>query len=122
MHELRTGIAVFLVLNVLAGLVRVARGPTVADRILVAQLFGTTGVAVLLLLAADQPGRTLVLLSKRYGRALPARPGVTYLQPSAPIRIDKFDYANPEGLQEAYDLGFADGRRAAKTLAAAPVS
>lgn len=54
MHDVRTGVAVFLLLNVLAGLVRVARGPTLADRILVAQLFGTTGVAVLLLLAEDQ--------------------------------------------------------------------
>lgn len=34
-----------------AGLVRIARGPTPADRMLAAQLFGTTGVAVLLLLA-----------------------------------------------------------------------
>ena len=56
MDELRIGLAGFLLLNVLAGLVRVARGPTHADRMLVAQLFGTTGVTVLLLLA-DQPGR-----------------------------------------------------------------
>lgn len=55
MHELRTAIAVFLLLNVAAGLVRVARGPTLADRMLVALLFGTTGVTVLLLFAAD-PG------------------------------------------------------------------
>ncbi|WP_437649107.1 monovalent cation/H+ antiporter complex subunit F [Sorangium sp. So ce362] len=54
MHDVRTGVAVFLLLNVLAGVVRIARGPTLADRILVAQLFGTTGVAVLLLAAADQ--------------------------------------------------------------------
>lgn len=67
------------------------------------------------LLAADQPGHTLVLLSKRYARPLPAVAGMTYLQPSAQIRIDKFDYANPAGLQEAYDLGRADGRRAAAT-------
>jgi multicomponent Na+:H+ antiporter subunit F len=53
MHELRMGIVLFLLLTVLAGLVRVARGPTLADRMLVTQLFGTTGVAVLLLLAAD---------------------------------------------------------------------
>jgi multicomponent Na+:H+ antiporter subunit F len=53
MHELRLGIATFLLLNVIVGLVRVERGPTLADRILVAQLFGTTGVAVLLLLSAD---------------------------------------------------------------------
>jgi multicomponent Na+:H+ antiporter subunit F len=55
MHDLRVGIALFLLLTVLAGLVRVARGPTLADRVLVTQLFGTTGVAVLLLLGAD-PG------------------------------------------------------------------
>lgn len=50
-------VAVVLLLSVIAGLVRVARGPTLADRILVAQLFGTTGVAVLLLVAAD-PGKS----------------------------------------------------------------
>ena len=55
MHELRVSVALFLLSTVLAGLVRVARGPTLADRILVTQLLGTTGVAVLLLLAAD-PG------------------------------------------------------------------
>ena len=53
MDELRLGIVLFLLVNVAACLVRVARGPTITDRILVAQLFGTTGVAVLLLLAAD---------------------------------------------------------------------
>lgn len=55
MAELRTAIALFLVFTVLAGMIRVARGPTFADRMLAALLFGTTGVAVLLLLAA-RPG------------------------------------------------------------------
>ena len=55
MHEVRMAIAVVLLVTVIAGLVRVARGPTLADRMLVAQLFGTTAVAVLLLLAGD-PG------------------------------------------------------------------
>jgi multicomponent Na+:H+ antiporter subunit F len=59
MHELRSGLATFLLLNVLVGLVRVARGPTLADRLLVAQLFGTTAVAVLLLLGAE-PGASSV--------------------------------------------------------------
>jgi multicomponent Na+:H+ antiporter subunit F len=45
------GVAAFLVLNVGAGLVRVARGPSPADRMLAGQLFGTTGVAVLVLLS-----------------------------------------------------------------------
>lgn len=43
--------AVFLLCTLSAGLVRIYRGPTPADRMLVAQLFGTTTVAVLLLLA-----------------------------------------------------------------------
>ncbi len=51
MDELYIGVAVFLLLNILAGLARVLRGPTSADRMLSAQLFGTTGAAALLLLA-----------------------------------------------------------------------
>ena len=42
-------VAAFLLLNICVGLARVARGPTPADRMLAAQLFGTTAVAVLLL-------------------------------------------------------------------------
>ena len=61
-------------------------------------------------LAQNQPGETLVLLSQRYERSLPKQDGVTWVQPSAPIKIDKFDYANPEGLQETFDLGLRDGR------------
>jgi multicomponent Na+:H+ antiporter subunit F len=41
----------FLLLTIAAGMVRVLRGPTDGDRMLAAQLFGTTGVAILLLLA-----------------------------------------------------------------------
>ncbi|MDO9635932.1 MAG: monovalent cation/H+ antiporter complex subunit F [Thiobacillus sp.] len=44
-------LAIFLLLNLIVALVRVARGPTPADRLLAALLFGTTGVAILLLLA-----------------------------------------------------------------------
>lgn len=61
-------------------------------------------------LADKRPGETLVLLSKRYRRPLPYVPGRTYVQPSSPIRMDKFDYANPDGLREAFELGIADGR------------
>jgi hypothetical protein len=61
-------------------------------------------------LAADQPGQTLALLSQRYERTLPTDKGVTWVQPSRPIEIDKFDYANPAGLQETFDLGLQDGR------------
>lgn len=43
--------ALVLVMALLAGLWRVWRGPTAVDRMLAAQLFGTTAVAILLLLA-----------------------------------------------------------------------
>jgi multicomponent Na+:H+ antiporter subunit F len=45
------GVAVFLLLNLVGGLYRIVRGPSAADRMLASQLFGTTGVAVLLVLA-----------------------------------------------------------------------
>lgn len=51
MNELFNLIAVLLMLNLGAGLYRVYRGPTAADRMLALQLFGTTTVALLLLLA-----------------------------------------------------------------------
>lgn len=44
-------VAAALLATVVVGLIRVERGPTPADRMLAAQLFGTTGVAMLLLLA-----------------------------------------------------------------------
>ncbi len=44
-------VCLFLLLNICLGLVRVWRGPTVADRLLTTQLFGTTGMAVLIILA-----------------------------------------------------------------------
>jgi multicomponent Na+:H+ antiporter subunit F len=53
-------LALFLLANLLAALVRLARGPTAADRLLAALLFGTIGVAVLLLLADAGGGPALV--------------------------------------------------------------
>jgi multicomponent Na+:H+ antiporter subunit F len=52
--------AAFLIANVLIGLLRVARGPAPADRMVAAQLFGTMGVATLMLLAqaTGRPGLT----------------------------------------------------------------
>jgi multicomponent Na+:H+ antiporter subunit F len=44
-------LAGFLLLTLLGGLLRILRGPTRGDRMLAAQLFGTTGVAILLVLA-----------------------------------------------------------------------
>jgi multicomponent Na+:H+ antiporter subunit F len=44
-------VVVFLLLNLVAGLWRVARGPTAADRMLAGLLFASTTVAVLLVMA-----------------------------------------------------------------------
>lgn len=47
-------LAALLLLSVFAGMWRVLRGPTRADRLLAVQLFGTTGTAILLILAEHQ--------------------------------------------------------------------
>lgn len=51
MTGLEWPLALFLLANLLAALIRAARGPTAADRMLAALLFGSTGTGVLLLLA-----------------------------------------------------------------------
>ncbi len=51
MNAVYLAAALFLLLTLVAGLWRVLRGPTAADRMLAAQLFGTTAVACVLLLA-----------------------------------------------------------------------
>jgi len=51
METLYLGMALFLLLTLVVGMWRVLRGPTLADRMLAGQLFGTTAVACLLLLA-----------------------------------------------------------------------
>jgi multicomponent Na+:H+ antiporter subunit F len=45
------GLTVLLVASLALGLIRIWRGPCFADRMLAAQLLGTSGVAALLLLA-----------------------------------------------------------------------
>lgn len=59
MQHLYLALALFLLLNLGAGMWRVLRGPTAADRMLAAQLFGTTAVAILLLLAEVTGGAAL---------------------------------------------------------------
>lgn len=51
MQNLTFALALFLLLTLLAGMWRIFRGPTDIDRMLATQLFGTTAVAILLLLA-----------------------------------------------------------------------
>lgn len=54
MTWLLEAVALLLLLTLVLGLIRIWRGPTIADRMLAAQLFGTTGVALLLVLAELQ--------------------------------------------------------------------
>lgn len=51
MTALYLSVTLLLLLTWLAGLIRVVRGPTAADRVLATQLLGTTGTATLLLLS-----------------------------------------------------------------------
>jgi len=77
--------AVFLLCTLLAGLVRVVRGPTAADRMLAAQLFGTTGVALLLLLALALPTAALLDVALVFA-LLAAVVGVTFVHRGMPGR------------------------------------
>jgi len=54
MTWLLEAVAVLLLVTLALGLIRIWRGPTIADRMLAAQLFGTTGVGLLLVLAELQ--------------------------------------------------------------------
>jgi len=59
------GAVAFLLLNLLAGVWRIAAGPTPADRMLAVLLFGSTTVAVLLIMAewlGDAALRAVALL------------------------------------------------------------
>jgi multicomponent Na+:H+ antiporter subunit F len=59
MQPLYETLALFLLLNLAAGMWRVLQGPTAADRMLAAQLFGTTAVAMLMLLGASRASPAL---------------------------------------------------------------
>jgi multicomponent Na+:H+ antiporter subunit F len=52
MAEFLLGAAAFILAMVALGLIRVLRGPADADRMMAAQLLGTGGIAVVLLLGA----------------------------------------------------------------------
>lgn len=53
-------LALFLLTNLVVALLAAARGPTAADRMLMALLFGSTGVGILVLLAHAGAGHELV--------------------------------------------------------------
>ena len=60
MTGLEFPLALFLLANLVVALPAATRGPTAADRMLVALLFGSTGVGILVLLAHAGVGQALV--------------------------------------------------------------
>ncbi|HPQ55016.1 MAG TPA: patatin-like phospholipase family protein [Spirochaetota bacterium] len=71
----------------------------------------------------DCPGRTLVLLTRRYkDSAIPLPGKKVYVQPSQPIPVSKWDYTNPEGLQKAYELGKKDAESFLKVFTREPAN
>jgi multicomponent Na+:H+ antiporter subunit F len=84
--------AAFVLAMVALGLVRILRGPTVADRIMAAQLFGTGGIAVLLLGAAATatPAAVDVALSLAL---LAAFASAAFVQGAGPTDPDTTDQA-----------------------------
>ncbi len=60
MSGLELPLALFLLANLAAALLRATRGPTAADRMLAALLFGSTGVGILALLAFAGGGTPLI--------------------------------------------------------------
>ncbi len=63
-----------------------------------------------LALLAPEEGPVLVILTRRYPpEKLKGRPGLTYVQPSHPLVISKFEYVDADLIQDAYEQGLADG-------------
>ncbi len=59
---------------------------------------------------SGEDGRTLVLLTRRYDQTLlPRVAGRTYVQPSQSIPVEKWDYASPDLVCAALELGRRDG-------------
>lgn len=78
-NDLFAWVAVFLLISLLAALVRIVRGPSAADRLLAAMLFGTTGVAILLLLALANERPALIDVALVFA-LLAAITGATFAQ------------------------------------------
>ncbi len=60
----------------------------------------------------DRHGPALILLSFPHGPTNRTEgANRTYVQPSGDIPITQWDYTNPEGVQQTFDMGRADGER-----------
>jgi predicted acylesterase/phospholipase RssA len=62
-----------------------------------ARIINTSNQKVLVLLTRNYPKNKIQQMKNR-----------TYVQPSRPLHINKWDYTDPEGIQKTYDLGRKD--------------
>lgn len=60
MTNFLVAIAVLILVAALVSIIRVVRGPTLADKLIVLQLVGTAGVAILLVLGKALDDRSLI--------------------------------------------------------------
>jgi len=90
MQTLYLALTLFLLLNLGAGMWRIFRGPTAADRMLSAQLFGTTAVAVLLLLAQTKENTALLDVALVFA-LLAAVTAVTFVRRAWPTQETDHD-------------------------------
>ena len=63
MTDLFPFLVILLMLNIVVGLMRVLRGPTAADRMLAAEMFATSAIAIALLMAVLTQREALVDLA-----------------------------------------------------------
>ena len=79
MISIEMTVALFLLLDLAAALERAARGPTPADRMVAALLFGSTGVGILALMAFIDGAKALIDVALILA-LLAAITGVTFAQ------------------------------------------
>lgn len=79
MSWIHTTFALILLPAIAAGMFRILRGPTAADRMMTAQLFGTCGVAILLLLSTAMDNLVLLDIALVFS-LLAALATITFVQ------------------------------------------
>ncbi|ADH87026.1 monovalent cation/H+ antiporter complex subunit F [Desulfurivibrio alkaliphilus] len=89
----------FLLLTICLGLIRVVKGPTAADRMLTAQLFGTTGVGIFLLLAEVFTHPTLRHIALVYA-LLAAVAVITFVRRYRGAEVAATDQPGAKGVME----------------------
>ena len=90
MQTFYLALVLFLLLSLVAGMWRILRGPSATDRMLAAQLFSTTAVAILLLLA-QATGKPAFHDIALVFALLTAITAVAFVQRAWPIKEDKND-------------------------------